>query len=73
MLTPRLGEDGSDDERKLSGDDDLPRGRVQFGRGHSATRGPKYKRGLGPNNFIADVFLGHLIPTGRTLTMHTFS
>jgi hypothetical protein len=28
--------------------------------------GPKYKRG-GPNNFVADVFLGHLIPTGRDI------
>jgi hypothetical protein len=26
----------------------------------------------GPNNFVADVFLGHLIPTEGTLTMHTF-
>jgi hypothetical protein len=38
------GEDGSDDERKLSGDDDLPEAVCRLEEG-IPRRGPKYKRG----------------------------
>jgi hypothetical protein len=65
------GEDGSDDERKLSGDHDLPRGCVPFGRGHSAIRTEVQKRAA---RIISSLmcFSDTSSRQEGTLTMHTF-